>query len=200
MTKKSNEMAFVTLEDVQGSCDVVVFPNVWSETKDVWQPENIVVVNGRVDASRRDEPSLLCSWVKRPEDVTVASAPILPAVTGPRPTAPHPEPAAVPQRPARPTTQRPQPVGPPTASRQTVCVTLRRTDQQGKDKERLRQIHDLLTAYEGNDRFVIRLTDGPGGGVELRFPNKATGYCPDLRRELDALVGEKAVQVEEEVF
>jgi DNA polymerase-3 subunit alpha len=200
MTKKGNEMAFVTLEDMQGSCDVVVFPGVWRETKDVWQPEQIVVVNGRVDASRRDEPSLLCSWVKRPEDVTVASAPSSPEASRPGSIGPLPEPAAVPEGTARRGQQRAQAVEPTATSRQTVCVTLRRTDQQAQDKQRLREIHELLTAYDGKDRFVIRLTDGSGGGVELRFPNKATGYCPELHRELDALVGERAIEVLEEEF
>jgi hypothetical protein len=76
---------------------------------------------------------------------------------------------------------------------------MRRTGQQAKDQQKLREIHDLLTAFDGNDRFVIRLTDGANGDVELSFPNKATGYCPELRRELDALVGEEAVQLLEEV-
>jgi DNA polymerase-3 subunit alpha len=199
-TKKGNEMAFVTLEDMQGSCDVVVFPSVWRDTKDVWQSDHILVVNGKVDTSRRDEPSLLCSWVKRPEDVTVASAPSSPEVDGPLLTAPPPEPAASPEPPSRQALQRVQPVEPSATSRQTVCVTLRRTDEQAKDKQKLREIHDLLTAYDGSDRFVIRLTGGSNGGVELRFPNKATGYCPELQRELTALVGETAIQVVEEVF
>jgi DNA polymerase-3 subunit alpha len=200
MTKKGNEMAFVTLEDMQGSCDVVVFPGVWRETKDVWQPEHIVVVNGRVDASRRDEPSLLCSWVKRPEDVTSASPPASPGANRPPSIAPPPEPPTAPEGPASRVRQQSRPLEPSAASRQTVCVTMRRTDEQIKDKQKLREIHDLLTAYDGNDRFVIRLTDDSDGGVELRFPNQATGYCPELRRELNALVGERAVQVVEETF
>jgi DNA polymerase-3 subunit alpha len=199
-TRKGNEMAFVTLEDMQGSCDIVVFPGVWRETKDVWQPEHIVVVNGRVDTSRRDEPSLLCSWVKRPEDLTVASAPSATGGSAPAQSVPPPEPIPPPERAARRVKQRAQPVEPSATSRQTVCVTLRRTDEQAKDKQKLREIHDLLTAYDGNDGFVIRLTDGSSGGVELRFPNKATGNCPELRRELAALVGQDAVQVLEEAF
>jgi DNA polymerase-3 subunit alpha len=199
-TKKGNQMAFVTLEDMQGSCDVVVFPSVWRDTKDMWQLEQIVVVNGKVDTSRRDEPSLLCSWVKRPEDVTVGSAPAYSEADLPRPMVPPPAPAAPPERPQGRVTPRAQPAEPSATSRQTVCVTLRRTDEQAKDKQQLREIHDLLTAYDGNDRFVIRLTGGPDGGVELRFPNQATHYCPELRRELHALVGESAVQILEEAF
>jgi DNA polymerase-3 subunit alpha len=199
-TKKGNEMAFVTLEDMQGSCDVVVFPSVWRETKDAWQPDSLVVVNGKVDTSRRDEPSLLCSWVKRPEDLTVPSDVSLSRSNAPRPPGTPPEPAPPPERAARPIRRRIEPVETSGIRRQTVLITLRRTDAQAKDKQMLREIHDLLTAYDGNDRFVIRLTDGPNGGVELRFPNKATGYCSELRGALAALVGEEGVQVLEERF
>ncbi|MGD9030980.1 MAG: hypothetical protein PVG25_14335, partial [Anaerolineae bacterium] len=92
-----------------------------------------------------------------------------------------------------------QPFEPPATSRQTVLITLRRTDEQAKDKQMLREIHDLLTAYDGNDRFVIRLVDSSNGGVEFRFPNKATGYCPELQEALSAIVGQEAVRVVQEV-
>jgi DNA polymerase-3 subunit alpha len=199
-TKKGNEMAFVTLEDMQGSCDVVVFPGVWRETKDLWQPESIAVVNGKVDTSRRNEPSLLCSWVKRPEDLTVPSAPSPPVPGGPQPAVPPREAARRAGRVARRVKQPTQPVEAPATSQQTVVITLRRTDEQAKDKEKLREIHDLVTAYDGHDRFIIRLAAGSRGGVELRFPNQGTGYCPELRSALAALVGEEGVEVREELF
>jgi hypothetical protein len=93
-----------------------------------------------------------------------------------------------------------QPEKPAAIGRQTVFVTLRRTDQQAADKQRLRRVHDLLTAYDGNDRFIIRLMDDSNGGVELRFPNQATDYCPELLAELHALVGDEGVQVLQEAL
>ncbi len=75
VTKKGDEMAFVTLEDLQGECDVVVFPRAWGRTKSLWQPERILVVGGKVDAGQRERPSLLCDWVKTPEEVIVPAEP-----------------------------------------------------------------------------------------------------------------------------
>ena len=209
-TKKGREMAFVTLEDMQGTCDVVVFPSVWKDTKQVWQPERIVVVNGKVDTSRRDEPSLLCSWVKPPDLVSVATDADLTRQRYDRSTnseekrdgdAPPlrqpPEPDATGSHvgsSAHPSTEPPQPVS---TTRRTVRVTLRRTPKQAEDKQRLRQIHDLLITYNGHDPFVIHLADGSGGGVELRFPNQATSYCTELVQDLEALVGKRGVQVED---
>jgi hypothetical protein len=209
-TKKGNEMGFVTLEDMQGSCDVVVFPSIWKKTKDIWRPEQIVVVNGKVDSSRRDEPSLLCSWVKHPEDVSVAAGGDggRRADNGPRSVNSGGDGASV-SPPPGPPPPSPGAGGPmetstsvenqATSVRRTVRVTLRRTTEQGHDKQRLREIHDLLTEYEGQDRFVIRLTDDSGKGVELRFPNQGTSYCPELVHDLEPLVGTQGVHVEEGV-
>ncbi|MGD2105047.1 MAG: DNA polymerase III subunit alpha, partial [Anaerolineae bacterium] len=165
-TKKGNEMAFVTLEGTQGDCDVVVFPSIWKETKDIWRPEQIVVVHGKVDASRRDEPSLLCSWVKRPQDVRLAvdaEASYLAggnrnawevdrhAVTPSR----SPEPPAPPARSDTSMEVRGPQDRTPTTKPRTVRIKLQRTDEQTVDKRRLREIHDLLTGYDGQDRFII---------------------------------------------
>ena len=50
VTKTSNqEMAFVRIEDLTGSIEVIVFPKLYSRTYDLWSKDQIVVVSGRVD-------------------------------------------------------------------------------------------------------------------------------------------------------
>jgi DNA polymerase-3 subunit alpha len=61
-TKKGDQMAFVTLEDIQGSVDVVVFPKLWEQTRSLWQRDKIVLVRGKVDARGR-KPSIICDSV-----------------------------------------------------------------------------------------------------------------------------------------
>ena len=173
-TKKGNEMAFATLEDLQGTCDVVVFPRVWTKTKHLWQPDRILVVGGKVDAGRRDEPSLLCNWVKTPDEVIVSAE----------------------QDHAPPTP--PLPVGEGRDRVHTIRVTLTRSGEQAQDMQTLRQVHSLLVGHPGPDRFVIHLVSGAGESAELAFPNDTTRYCPELARELAAIVGAEAVQVVEE--
>ncbi|MBN1640165.1 MAG: DNA polymerase III subunit alpha [Anaerolineae bacterium] len=63
ITKRGDLMAFVHLEDIQGSIEVVVFPRIYADTRDLWQEDKIVIVRGRVDAERR-EPSLICDSVR----------------------------------------------------------------------------------------------------------------------------------------
>jgi DNA polymerase-3 subunit alpha len=181
ITKKGDEMAFVSLEDLQGACDVVVFPRVWAQTKHLWQPDNILVVSGKIDAGRRDEPNLLCDWAKLPGEVMQPADNGRPAAVVP-PLAP---------RAALPTA----PVGP-----RTVRVTLTRSGEQIRDVQALRRVHDALVAQQGQDHFIIYVVGGSEKPVELAFPNDTTSYTPDLARRLIALVGEGAVRVEEGVL
>ena len=58
-TKKGDRMAFVTLEDLQGQCDVTIFPKTWEETKDFWQQDKIVVVRGKAREARREDQRAL---------------------------------------------------------------------------------------------------------------------------------------------
>ncbi len=48
-TKKGDTMAFVRLEDLQGTVDVTVFPQLFKEKRDLWAADKIVVVFGKAD-------------------------------------------------------------------------------------------------------------------------------------------------------
>ncbi len=58
VTKAKQTMAVATLEDLQGAIEVVVFPRIYEQTREVWQEGSILVVAGRVD-HRGEEVSLL---------------------------------------------------------------------------------------------------------------------------------------------
>ncbi|MCC6169757.1 MAG: DNA polymerase III subunit alpha [Caldilineaceae bacterium] len=57
-TKKGDQMAFVQLEDMQGQCEVVVFPRTYAEVKELLAQDNIVVVKGKAQ-TREGKTSLL---------------------------------------------------------------------------------------------------------------------------------------------
>jgi DNA polymerase-3 subunit alpha len=63
ITKNDKPMAFVQLEDLQGSIEVVVFPSVYERTRELWEAEKILVVRGRVDVRGR-EPKIICESVQ----------------------------------------------------------------------------------------------------------------------------------------
>ncbi len=58
ITKTKASMAIATLEDLQGTIEVVVFPRLYEQTAGTWRDGEILLVAGRVD-HKGDEVSLL---------------------------------------------------------------------------------------------------------------------------------------------
>ena len=192
MTKTGKEMAFVTLEDLDATCDVVVFPRIWEQTKDLWEPDNVIVVCGKVDSQRRDSYSLLCDWAKLPSEVTrpAGGNEVRHQIDPPPPPPPEPSPLwdtddgswAGPDPIARKATR-------------TVRVTLARSGEHGLDIGRLRSVRDLLVQERGDDSFVIRLIGGGAKPVELAFPNDKIRYTAEIAERLSGIVGSDGVQL-----
>ncbi len=64
-TKASNqEMAFVRLEDMTGSVEIVVFPKTYAKTYEAWIVDAVVSVSGKID-EKDDRMTLLVDDVKR---------------------------------------------------------------------------------------------------------------------------------------
>jgi DNA polymerase-3 subunit alpha len=67
ITRAGSTMLVATLEDLQGSVEVVVFPKVFSETANAWTDDAVVLITGRVDR-RDDAAQLLCETVHAWDD------------------------------------------------------------------------------------------------------------------------------------
>ncbi|MCF7804306.1 MAG: DNA polymerase III subunit alpha [Candidatus Marinimicrobia bacterium] len=58
-TKRGNkEMAFVTLEGLQGQAELVVFPDTYAETKNILKPDNMIFIEGRLSDQNRDDDEI----------------------------------------------------------------------------------------------------------------------------------------------
>ena len=57
-TKKGNTMGFVTLEDLFGKIDLVIFPHTWEQVYHLVDMDRILLAEGRVDTAQ-GEPKLL---------------------------------------------------------------------------------------------------------------------------------------------
>ena len=69
-TKKEEIMAFITLEDLYGSIDVVVFPRVLKQYKELLKEDSIVFIKGRVSVRDDDDVSILAGQIKSVDDDT----------------------------------------------------------------------------------------------------------------------------------
>ncbi len=68
-TKKMNEkMAFLTLEDLEGSVEILVFPSVFKETIQHLKPNAVIFVRGRLSL-RDDQPKIVANEIVPIEEV-----------------------------------------------------------------------------------------------------------------------------------
>jgi len=63
ITKNNNMMAFITLEDLYGTVEGIIFPKIYDNCKDILYEDNIVLVEGAVDTSEEESPKLIVNKV-----------------------------------------------------------------------------------------------------------------------------------------
>ncbi|MEI6650761.1 MAG: DNA polymerase III subunit alpha [Candidatus Moraniibacteriota bacterium] len=71
LTKTGNTMYFVTLEDLTGRTEVIVFPKLAGDSEGYWQGDDILIVEGKI--SRKDDsPKVIFESAKKIDDEEVA--------------------------------------------------------------------------------------------------------------------------------
>ncbi|OGM12435.1 DNA polymerase III subunit alpha [Candidatus Woesebacteria bacterium RBG_16_34_12] len=69
VTKRSGqEMAFVRAEDDTGSIDLIVFPKIFAQTRDIWVENKPILITARVD-SREESPTLIVETIDTDESI-----------------------------------------------------------------------------------------------------------------------------------
>jgi DNA polymerase-3 subunit alpha len=97
-TKTGKPMGFVTLEDIQGVIDLVMFPRTWKRYSEMLVVGEIIIVEGKVDANS-NPPKILVDSVRSDFELKVSAdemAPPWPAGQD-GPPQPKPEPVPVPK-------------------------------------------------------------------------------------------------------
>jgi DNA polymerase-3 subunit alpha len=179
-TKNGKQMAFVELEDVQGSIEVIVFPRVYEETRETWQEDKVMVVRGKIDTKGGNGPKIICERVddaitrmvpQSGDSLSSSSSSNQVSASGPHVTFPDPQLA------------------------RHLHITVSRTADSQSDRKRLRSVYELVTSYQGCDTFSFFIPNGQGR-LQLDFPNDTTHYCVELQQKLAQMLGAAAVQLE----
>lgn len=63
-TKSNNLMAFITLEDLFGSMEVIVFPSTLVKYSNLIIEENAVLITGRISIKEEEQPKIICEEVR----------------------------------------------------------------------------------------------------------------------------------------
>ena len=210
ITKKGDTMAFLTLEDLEGRVDLVVFPRVWKAHKDKLQEGRIVLVRGKLDA-RRDEPAVLVDDVS--DTITLRAPQGQPSTSTAVEFAPsepdiaQEEPFAVPPPPEEPPNLWTSAIPAvedtvnggfrKTRPRRRLVLELRTSEDASADARRVRRLHETLIAFPGRDAFVFRIRT-PEETWLVEFPQASTHICSELEERLRKFLHDgETIHVEE---
>lgn len=75
-----------------------------------------------------------------------------------------------------------------------INIHIPRSKDTGRDRRRLKRIHQTFTAYPGKDSFSI-VIEGKGKSHIMDFPNHTTGMCDALKIELLDIVDENSIRI-----
>lgn len=65
LTRRGETMFFVTIEDRSGFVEVLVFPKVLNKNPNVWEKDNVIVVEGVLSTGKMDDPKVICEKVEK---------------------------------------------------------------------------------------------------------------------------------------
>jgi DNA polymerase-3 subunit alpha len=189
MTKTKSQMAVLTLEDLHGSIEAVVFPRVYERGgTEMFHDDAILVIEGKVD-TRSERPQIV---VDRAEGWT-------PPANGTPPPLP---------RPAAPAAAPPEVVGSAPAPAATngnganghghhvLRVVVPRSEDDNACVRLLEQLHVLVERFPGEDEVRLVLHDRSGARIELDGTDIAVKHSSELETQVRTLVGDSNLRVE----
>ena len=192
VTRAQRPYVSATIELVHGRTEVIAWSDVLERTRKYWLEGNILVVSGKLKV-RGDEISIHCEEVEiytegngTKDQNSIPSVASGKAITGPSPKvrrgASHvgPDLSTPPERPG------------------SLCVSLVESENVGEDVHLLREVIRLLLEYPGTDRVFLDVSTN-GKQVHMELPQITTGYCPELQRGVEALLGSGSLKMDDRV-
>ena len=74
-TKNNKLMAFITIEDLYGSCEIMTFESAYLKFQNMLLEENIIVVNGRISIREDQDVTIIANSFKEINDVKISENP-----------------------------------------------------------------------------------------------------------------------------
>ncbi len=176
-TRDGRPFARAVLEDLDGRIEVMVWPKVYAEAKDLWQEGNILLVEGKVWLSN-DQVQLNCDSVR---DYQPEVAPVGELV----PSEPQTALAVnvVAEEPAAPVISR------------RLMISLTQSQDKDSDVTLLRKLVDILNEFPGGDEVSLRVIN-ESKVTHLKLTNLTVSYDAQLHERIAGLVGEEGLMVE----
>lgn len=68
-TKAGDTMAFVTLEDVNGSVEIIIFPKLFTKYSNILYNGNVLMVGGRLSVKEEESPKIILDFAETAENI-----------------------------------------------------------------------------------------------------------------------------------
>jgi len=163
VTTRTNRLFIIaTFEDLNGSIEVTVWSDVYSQTQDLWVDGNILLVEGYIKV-REDRANVNCTKVSRYEPEAA------------RPETPEHEPPDKQDNGRKNNHAKPR----------TLIINIRQSDDSQKDLESLQKLIAVLRRYPGNDSVQLAIRRGDEI-TRLEVPDIKVNCCEELQNELPA--------------
>lgn len=170
-TKSGSKMAFVKLGDKLTEIEVILFPSVYGDNKELWQPDRILLVTGKISAKDRDgnmtsEVKILAETVR---EISADEAKNY-QPTGERITVSEPVKRA--RRSTKPDGAGEQSAKKTSATQDLPRLYLRVVDSN--DQSLLLSLKETLDKYPSGEREVVLVTGPDSGKQIIKLPLKTS--------------------------
>lgn len=68
-TRNNQTMAFITLEDMTSTIEMIVFPNTYEQLGHLLVPSKAIIINGEVSFKEDEAPKIICSRILEPSTI-----------------------------------------------------------------------------------------------------------------------------------
>lgn len=211
VTRAKSQMAVLTVEDLHGTVEAIVFPRLYERSAEVFKEDAILVLEGKVD-TRGERPQLVVDRAEAWEPPVEGTPP------PPPPPLKAPPPAAVASQSNG--NSKSHGGGGSTShgnsssssgngnsnghgdgnnhgngsARRVLRIAIPRVDDSVCLRV-LEQLHGLVERYPGSDAIELLLRDRTGGVIELTGAEILVQHSPDLETQVRNLVGEENLKI-----
>ena len=188
VTKTQKSFVKATLEDLDGSIELMVWSDVYSGTADLWEEGNILLVEGRV-GMRDDSIQLTCKKASRyqPDKPKLEKPPIPREVLNGK--------AATNGKIGKSDSYQAPKNKPVQKKRYKLIITIKDSGDSERDANYLRRVVYTMKEFPGQDEVSLRIPS-EGKIIKLKIANLFTDYTTELHQRIIELVGEDGLKVE----
>jgi DNA polymerase-3 subunit alpha len=175
LTRNGNPFLIVELEDMDGRLEVIVWPKVYTSTRELWQDGDVLLVEGQIKV-KGDAVQLYCD---RARHYILGEA---------SPSASKPADKSLLIEKAAATAEAAVAV----KRRQRLEIRMEQTEDKKGDIARFYRLVDTLRQYAGDDEVQLHVHNGDKISC-LRIPQLSVSYSPELHQKLVELAGEEGI-------